>query len=76
MLMEDEYFQRNGEDFGVMLGAPGTIVSFTPRESIDNRLLSSGTYRVLLENGMVVDVYSATGLRYDGQKIEIRLGLT
>jgi len=75
-VMEDEYFQNNGEDIGIMFGAPGTIVSFTARESDHQCLLSSGSYGVLLENGSIINVLSACGLRYNGQKIEIRLGLT
>jgi len=75
-LTEEEYFWRNGEDIDVLFGASGTIVSFTARELDDHCLFSSGTYGVLLENGTVIDVLSASGLRYYGQRIEIRLGLS
>jgi len=75
-LMEENYFYRNGEDIGVGFGEHGTIESFTAGEVGEISLLSDGIYTVLLDNGERVHVPSASGLRYDGQKIEFRLCLT
>jgi len=74
--MEEEFFLKNGRELHILFGARGTIISFIPGETNENCLLSSGTYAILLETGQILHVSSASGLRYDGQKIELRLCLT
>jgi hypothetical protein len=74
--MEEEFFLRNGRDFNIVFGARGTVMSYSPSDVNDNSLLSNGTYAVRLATGQIVHVPSASGLRYDGQNIELRLSLT
>ena len=75
-LMELDFFRRNGEDNGVLFGEHGIVQSFTTSNPNERSLLSNGTYSILLDSGDVVSVLSASGLRYDGQKIEFRMNLT
>ena len=69
--LEMNSFWRDGNDFNCPFGPAGVIVSFTPCSSAKSRL-SKGTYTIKLETGELVDVPSADGLRYEGQKFEIR----
>ena len=74
-IIEEDFFERSGESPGIIYGNRGHIEYFSPSEIVDGSLLSNGTYAVRMTNGNLIHVPSSCGLRYDGQKIEIRLAL-
>jgi hypothetical protein len=72
LYLEYNSFYKN-EDIQFSLGPTGIIVSFTRCCNVPNSTLSKGHYTIQLDQGGdLINVPSADGLRYEGQKIELR----
>ena len=73
LYLEYNSFYKDEVNIQCPLGPTGIIVSFTRCCNIPNSALSKGHYTIQLDTGGdLINVPSADGLRYEGQKIELR----